>query len=275
MNETVVAKSYMNHDQPQSSKSITRTCSPSASRLASRMSACTRPKRSPPWPKASSRRRMVASSRPSSASSSAPIPRPSCHRPQWPLGTERRRVVPAEAGEAGGRRPAARVAVHARRDGAQRAEAGPQVVGVGVGHLAPQPLEEHDVALAQLVRPHLADAAAVTAGDGDRGLDHAVLAQRVDPVELRGDLGGGVVRRPVHAQRERAAAAGLLHPVGPVLRDVDQPRRTRPGRGRSSRRPPRPGGRSPPDQCSRPSTDSSTRVISSRARSTLAVAPLM
>ena len=28
MNETVVAKSYMNHDQPQSSKSITRTCSP-------------------------------------------------------------------------------------------------------------------------------------------------------------------------------------------------------------------------------------------------------
>ena len=45
MNETAVAKSYMNHEKPQSSKSITRTVGPSTSTLARRMSACTSPKR--------------------------------------------------------------------------------------------------------------------------------------------------------------------------------------------------------------------------------------
>ena len=44
------AKSYMNHEKPQSSKSITRTSAPSTSRLASRMSACTSPNRSGPLP---------------------------------------------------------------------------------------------------------------------------------------------------------------------------------------------------------------------------------
>ena len=82
MNVSAAARSYMNHEKPESSKSMTWMSSPSISRFASRMSAWTSPKRSGPVPYAARRDSSTSLSRPSSARSASPTPMPSSHRPQ-------------------------------------------------------------------------------------------------------------------------------------------------------------------------------------------------
>ena len=119
-----------------------------------------------------------------------------------------------------------------------------------------------------------------------RRLDHGVLAQRLEPGQLGLDLGRVVVAGAMHAQRGAPAARRIVDAERPVLGDVDQRRRRGSGqvvvRERGSREPVElilrrlvPCHSSPTSSYwSRPSMAPSTRSISSRARSMLAVGPL-
>ena len=213
-------------------------------------------------------------------------PAPARHRP------ERAVVVPGEAGEPQRPAPALHVLVHPRGDRAEHLERGRQPRSGLLRLGARQELEVHDVARVAaallLDREH---AVAGPRGDHVRCLDPGLLAQRLEPVELRGDRGAVVVAVPVHAKDRADALVRVVHGEGRVLADVDQGERRV---GRERRTPP--GHASSPAEpledlllgrlrqvvqalgpChdSLPSTASSTRVISSRALTTDAVGPLM
>jgi hypothetical protein len=113
------------------------------------------------------------------------------------------------------------VRVHPRRHRTERAEAREQVMPLRVGHLAREPVEQHDVALAHPGHGDLRDTGAGRARHRRRRLDRAVLAQGVDPPQLGLDLGRRVVAGAMDAQRE-APAVRRVYAVCPVLGDVDQ-----------------------------------------------------
>ncbi len=187
------------------------------------------------------------------------------------LSAERRRVVPAEAREARRRCPCAGVSVHARRHGAERAESGHQVVGIGVGHVAVEPVEEHDVSLAQLVgaRPGTPASRRCLRRQSPSRRRRPRAARRSSRARTRS-------RRRCGRSGGAPAARTRAHP-GSSTRYVqfsDTLIRRTPAAGVERVASERRGGQAvdrPPDQCSRPSTDASTSVISSRARTTLSV----
>ena len=176
-NETVVAKSYMNHEKPQSSKSMTRTCGPVDEQVGEpdvRMhqaeplgSSGRRPRAGP---------RIVASSRPSRLELLGAHAEPVLPAAPVARSAERRVVVPREAPERRRPRPPPRVAVHLGRDRAEGAESlTRRSLPSGSGISPGEPLEEHDVALAQLGRRELRHSAAVAAGHGVRRLHDVCL----------------------------------------------------------------------------------------------------
>ena len=139
-------------------------------------------------------------------------------------------------------------------------------VALRVGLAAGQPLPQDDVVVADVRRTRSPSGR----GHRRRRVDGAVLAQRVDPLELGLDLARRAVAGPVDAQRVAARRVGVLDAVGVVLGDVAE-------RGRRLRREAeareRRLGQLVHAHPSLPLTPSSTRVISSRARTISGVEP--
>ena len=183
MNETVVAKSYMNHEKPQSSKSITRR---GRRRPAGSRGGCRRARGRTalgPGRSASSRRRTVASSRPSSVELLA---RPCPGRPATgPSGRVAQRgvVVPARSARtrSAASTPRAWPCIAPRR----APECGSRAAGRPASGSGMSPASHSNITtfrVAQLVGLDLAHAPR-RPPRAPRGPSRpAVLAQRIDPV---------------------------------------------------------------------------------------------
>jgi hypothetical protein len=112
------------------------------------------------------------------------------------------------------------VRVHARGHGSERAEARDHLVALRVRHDARKPVEEDDRARAEAVDRDRHDALAVRRRDGHAGVDRAVGAQRVEPLQLGFDLRGGPVAGAVQPERVAPPGLRIVDAVGVVLRDV-------------------------------------------------------
>ncbi len=132
-------------------------------------------------------------------------------------------VIPARSSEPRRAPPAASVLVHTCGDGTQCLELScGRAAAIEVGLGASQPFEQDHVSLAKFRPGHGDDSFSVGRADDARSLHDAVGAERIDPTQLRLDLGAGVVTRPMHPQREARAGARILDTVSVVLGDVAQ-----------------------------------------------------
>jgi hypothetical protein len=115
------------------------------------------------------------------------------------------------------------VLVHAGGDGTKGLELSrSRLAAVEVGLGTSQPFEHDHVSLAKSWLRHRDDSFSVGRADDARSFHDAVGAERIDPTQLRLDLGAGVVTRPMDPQGEPGAGARIVDPVSVVLGHVAQ-----------------------------------------------------
>ena len=138
------------------------------------------------------------------------------------LGAEAGGKIPGEAFEAGGAAPGAGMAVHSRSRFAEDRKAGAKVVGLGRLDSG-LPVEHHDVARSRQARMgDRLDQGSVGGCDRPRRDGRSVIPQRAHPGEFRGDRVQRMVSVAMHPQGVASAALGIFHPVGRILRDIDE-----------------------------------------------------
>jgi hypothetical protein len=179
------------------------------------------------------------------------------------------------------------VVVHAGGDRTQQLERLGQPLVGGRRLDAGQPLEVHGIArvgCARLVEGE--QAAAVLGAQHMRRTDAGLLTQGFQPGQLRLDLGSVVIAVPVDAQHGPFPRVRVVDGVRRVLAHVEQGQLGLRGHSALDECPARDRLQSRGDvlgrqvmhahrQLSRPSSSSSTRVISARATSTSSVDPAM